>query len=328
MTPEPRAEFFSLRKQWVSMMAHDNPSSIWAILHSQLWDDTAFRTINEAVKMSAECHGGKAHFNGMTFDLLARGYVTMQTMNIRKLIEQNFKDPTREVFSLRRIVKEISDNRNLITRHTFVTVDGYPYDDEASFSAWASQRCPSAGVSVDSIYLEPKDDWSQANSLHKAFDDLSGTNPSSRRRDDLIHPETLKTLSAALETCVPIQTMTHKLIAHNASPNSRAQANSEHLKVTLDAIEKANEALCSVAAFLYCRVLQVGGVAGVPMPQSNHLEFLSDPLVSKAQQKTLRKWWDNRVELVNAWTAADDTLELRLAKFAIPRQDLENARPA
>jgi hypothetical protein len=213
----------------------------------------------------------------------------------------------------------MTKNRNLITRHSFVTVDGYPYNVDASFSTWAQQIRPQDMGRLNSVDPPPGENWFQAKSLHETFDNLSKVVPSSRRPDDLVHHQILKDLSSVLETCSPIRTMTHKLIAHNASPFSKSLASPIDLKISLDAIERANEALCTVAAFLYGRILQVGGVVGVPMSLVSHLEFLTEPLITPEQQKELRNWWSKRTEKVNVWTSADDSLEQRLQKLAHPK---------
>jgi hypothetical protein len=64
--------------------------------------------------------------SGLLAHFLDQGYVATQVLAIRRLL-----DSRKDVFSLRRLLDNITTHQHLITREIYVCNDGLPYDSEA-----------------------------------------------------------------------------------------------------------------------------------------------------------------------------------------------------
>jgi len=62
--------------------------------------------------------------------MLDQGYAATQVLAIRRL-----QDEGSDVFSLQRLLNDIQQQRDMITRENFVAHDGKPYDPDG----WAAQ---------------------------------------------------------------------------------------------------------------------------------------------------------------------------------------------
>src|SRR2546421_12873297 len=99
-----------------------------------------------------------------------------QVLAIRKLL-----DGRKDVFSLRRLLEDISDHRQLITRENYVCHDGLPYDSEA----WQSQA-QNVEAQIWGIEAPGLRRFLGSRVRHEMFDKVSGVLPAAPQREDLI----------------------------------------------------------------------------------------------------------------------------------------------
>ncbi len=112
---EKLALFRLKRSEWVQCLIKDT-FSISKQISNMLWNDMVFRTINEARKLTAKEGSKEIGFNGPLLELFDQGYVTTRVMAIRRLTDPTFYDPKRAVISLPRLVDDMRQYGDLITR--------------------------------------------------------------------------------------------------------------------------------------------------------------------------------------------------------------------
>lgn len=142
----------SLQDQWFSM------------LHSEM----SFRVVRE--------EGAKdpsSMLNApLVVHLLNSGYFLSQVLATRRLL-----DSRKGVISLRRLIDDIRNNRDLITREVYVSFDG---------TAYAPER-PELEIPGLQPAESPISKWNLSRVRQERFDKLSKVFPENRARDDKIH---------------------------------------------------------------------------------------------------------------------------------------------
>lgn len=90
-----------------------------------VWRDVSFRLLSHF----ATSNQGNCLNNAVLGQTVIDGYVTMQVLAIRRLMDNRNSD----VVSLRKLTKDIRRNFHLFTRENFVCFDGLPYDYDAVY---------------------------------------------------------------------------------------------------------------------------------------------------------------------------------------------------
>jgi hypothetical protein len=171
------------RYEWLSWyeLREGEPNTVQQQLISMMFLDLAYRTL-ASVRQSTDQGFAFAAQSGLLAHFLDQGYVAKQVLAIRKLL-----DPRKDVFSLQRLLNDMADHRELITRENYVCHDGLPFDS----AAWQSQ-----------VQGVPELIWGDrapglqkflaSRVRHEMFDRLSGASPPTRQRGDLIKERYLK----------------------------------------------------------------------------------------------------------------------------------------
>lgn len=113
--------------------------------------DLTFRTLSAAAEADPE----SALHSPIIMRGLVQGYAASQGLAVRRLV-----DKSRKTISLRKLLDDIRDQIRLITRENYVSGQGVSYNSDEAFLA------------------------------HAMFDQLAGTQPEARRREDE-NPEAL-----------------------------------------------------------------------------------------------------------------------------------------
>jgi hypothetical protein len=158
-------QFKKKREEWVSWSNGEDPHSIWNQIAALLWDYVLFLTINDLRKEAAQYPAEGIGFNLPLVRFLDAGFVVTQVTGIRRLTERQWGEPTKRVISLRALVADIKDCRELLTREVYLACNGLPYD------------APSGNR--------------ESERAHERFDKLSETSPSKRSREDVVSNEVL-----------------------------------------------------------------------------------------------------------------------------------------
>jgi hypothetical protein len=149
---------------------------------------------------------------------------TTQVIAIRRLIEKPKSNPKWAVISLRRILKDIEDNIDLITRENYICYDGLPYDYESVHKKnLANLPRDGRDVHVGTLPTSGPEAWLTSKRAHRSFDRLSQVDPANRKRTDLIRSEIFEFLEIQIKKCDGIKKYVDKFVAHGAAPEARSE---------------------------------------------------------------------------------------------------------
>ena len=279
---EALAAFRRCRSRWYEWLIGNDDHSISTQITTIVWDDAIFRTINEARRLATQNYSAERGFNTDLIDLLDRGFVTSQVMAIRRLIDSGFHDPRRGVISLARLLNDVETNQALLTREHYICFDGTPYD------APLPERDRAREFTRER--------------MHRTFDRLSGTQPASRSRTDVVQLSVIESVSKSLEACGDLRNYANQFIAHAAEPSARRQRVREQVRITLDALDSAYRAVVRAASFVGLAILFEQSLGEVPQPQYDHLANLDKPMVLPHELDGLHAFWDARVAEMGNWS--------------------------
>lgn len=277
---ESLALFRFKRKEWVRCLINDNYSVFRQISHL-LWNDTVFRSFNEARKLSIEKKDEKIGFNGPLVNLLDEGFVALQIMAIRRLTDPNFYDPNKSVISLLRVINDIGDHLNLFTRENYICFDGSHYDE--------------------SSYDKDCINWFHWEVKQKYFDRLSGTSKRSRSRGDKLDQKFISILRSQLNSCADLRTYANKFIAHTSDNQGKMNLTDKQKNITLDKLDKAYKSIIRTGSFLGAIILYESATGGIPVPQYDQFNNIDKPTIKKESLSELYTFWNNREKEVTSW---------------------------
>jgi hypothetical protein len=277
---EQLALFGLKRTEWKKCLI-DDTSSVSKQIMNMLWNDTVFRTINEARRLAHQRNSDDIGFNGPLLELFDQGYGTSQVMAVRRLTDPNFYDPSKAVISLPRLIQAMKFNSDLITRENYVCYEGTAFE----------------GVSHEKDGIN----WMHWKTKHENFDRLSKVQPDKRTRADKIEKQVFKQLLRELKVCEGLRTYGNKFIAHASDSRNRISLTDSQKKITLQGLDDCYQAIIRVASFIGVVILYEHTLGGVPVPQYDHLENLDKPMVLRDDIEKLDIFWSNRVKEVDGW---------------------------
>ena len=281
------------RYEWLSWyeLRKGEPNTIQQQLFSMMFLDMAYRllasarqSVDQGVTFSAQS-GLLAHF-------LDQGYVATQVLAIRKLL-----DGRKDVFSLRRLLQDMSDHRSLITRENYVCHDGLPYDSEA----WQSQA-HDVEVQIWGIQAPGLGRFLGSHTRHEMFDKLSGVLPVARQREDLIKADVFAKLKKLLmnSKAEKIVLLSHKFFAHAATEDSRGTLAFSGIK--LSDVDEVQRAFVRVERAITDLLLYIAIAREVvPMPPLGMFKGLEHPYASAEAIKNMDTIWDQLTQERNQW---------------------------
>ena len=127
--------FIQKRDEWARCIIGDAPHAVNRQITHILWNDTVFRTFNEARRLTIERNSKKYGFNAPLIRLLDEGFVASQAMSIRRLTDRNFREPEKAVISLVRVIDDIKENLHLVTRENYMCYEySGPHIPDSSLS--------------------------------------------------------------------------------------------------------------------------------------------------------------------------------------------------
>jgi hypothetical protein len=294
--------FRKKRLQWMEWLSGTDPHSISRQIYSMLWDHALFLTVNELRKTAATEPEQGIGFNGPVIRLFDAGFVTTQATTIRRLIEKPKSEPKWAVISLRRVLKDIEQSLDLITRENYVCYDGLPYDYDSAHQHWLSSLpVTKSGVQGGFLPTQGVDAWPMSARVHNNFDILAQVDPQKRTREDRIKIEVLEHLESEINKCENIKKYVDKFIAHAAAPETRAGLSNEEKNITLERLETCHKIIYQVASFISGQLLFESNLGGLPVPQYDHLKNLDKRWVSPKNLEKARKKWDEFAKEVSSW---------------------------
>ncbi|MCP4747991.1 MAG: hypothetical protein GY874_17915 [Desulfobacteraceae bacterium] len=273
-------------------MYGEDPHSISQQIYTILWDYALFLVVNELRKIASEELEREVGFNGPVIRLFDAGFATTQAVAIRKIIEKPKKNPNLAVISLRRLLKDIEDNLDLMTRENYVCYDGLPYDYDLVRRKWLSSFPKNEKIGHSgSLPTYGPTAFPMSDRAHKNFDILAQVNPNKRSKNDLIKIEVFQHLESEIEKCENIKKYVDKFIAHAAAPETRTTLSDNAKRITLENLETCHKIIYEVASFISGQILWESNLGGLPVPQYDHMKNLDKKWsTTKNLKKTYRKW--------------------------------------
>ena len=287
------SEFREKRSAWMDWLERDVHHNIWGQIHSIMWNDAAYRSLNEARRF-ASANNPTASMNGMFGELIDRGYVSTQVLDICKITDRSNNDPKKGVISLQRLLDDIRAHRHLLTRENFVSYDGLPYDYAAAHQTHIDSLTPEERGKARWVSIEGPDGWSTSERMHNAFDALTGIAADKRTRTDLIHEDVFKTVETWFDAPILKKLRTHrnKFIGHAADENSRQIEPLDRFGLSLDEIAEAQHIVIRIATTIGSNILFDTALGGpVPTPQFNVFENLEMPVIPAVNMEEIQDWW-------------------------------------
>ena len=312
--------FRKIRMKWIEWLHGEDPHSISRQISSMLWDYALFISVNELRRIASEEPERGVGFNGPVIRLFDAGFATTQAVTIRRLIEKPQKSPKWAVISLRRVLYEIEDNLDLMTRENCVCYDGLPYDFDLVHRKWLSSLpVTENGIHSGSLPAYGPNAFYISERVHKNFDILSQVQPEKRARDDKIKIEVLEHLENEITKCENVKKYVDKFIAHAAAPETRVPLSDEDKGITLDRLESYHKIIYQVTSFISGQILWESNLGGLPTPQYDHMKHLDKKWTTTKNLERAHKKWDEYKKEVSKW----DTTPLWPPNFKIDTEGNE-----
>ena len=279
--------------KWYRWLRTDTHHALWKQIYSMLIEDLTFRTLSAAAEADPE---SALHSPILARGLIA-GYAAMQGLAIRRLV-----DIDRKVISLRRLVVEIQNSRDLLTREVYVAGNGLPYGpDEALQKALASGLvegfwAPNTGPTAFLPSMQ----------AHAIFDMLSGMRPESRSRDDLIPEALFKRLTEWLSDSdiEAVVDWSNNLVAHAADQERNQRLDLASLRPTMGTVASAQRRLVRTAEVISADILH-GPIHGSLVPVFQYSQFvkLDRAMHDKKAVKVAHQRWSELAKDRDQWTS-------------------------
>lgn len=298
------------RCEWLNQLTGDTNHAICEQISAMLWNNAMFQMINESRRLSGLEKGYKSSAqNGAIAQFVDQGFVAMQTLSIRRLMDRAAPRPERQVISLRRLLDDIKDHHHLITRENFISYDGLPYNTECAERSYIESALNRTEKEFQIIGLPTTRSkaWSVSKTNHEHFDKLSGVDSNSRSRKDLIKNDVFDKIEALLVASGwrDIAEFSNKFIAHAADEHSRSTLLDNQYGFSLNRLERCHKAICLATAAIHGSILWEGTLGFFPVLQYDHLEHLDAAWLRSQDIAALSAFWDSHVENVESWIEED-----------------------
>ena len=189
---ESLAVFRNKMRRWHQILTGDDIHSIFNQIQDMIWNDTVYRTFNEARRLSEETNDPSTGLPGTIIELLDLSFLVSQTMAIRRLTDSHEWRPERAVHSLPSLVEEIKESKSFFSRENYVCYDGIPFE---------GGKLPHPLGREHSL-------------RHSVFDLISCTDKDHRNRYDKINEKIFKEIQREISKADLIRTYSNKFVAH------------------------------------------------------------------------------------------------------------------
>jgi len=199
------ADYLAKRAEWLSWYetGAGESNSLQDQWFAMLLSEMSFRVVRD--------EGAKDPTSILNVPLVAHllnsGYYSSQVLATRRLL-----DPRNDVISLRRLIDNLRENRDLITREVYVSFDGTAYAPEL----------PEQDIPGLQPAESPLSEWIRSRDRHERFDKLSNVLPGNRARDNKIDESVLLMMDGWIESpaASKLITISHKYLAHAAQQST------------------------------------------------------------------------------------------------------------
>jgi hypothetical protein len=256
-----------------------------------IWNAAAFRMINEARRHAPQNQHGAPCVNALLHALLDRCFFESQMLAVRRQLDDDGLRGKRGVFSLRSLLDDLSEHRAILTRKNFFASARSVMDIDAAI-AWEKAEFQKmieegSGSGWQSMAADPL----SIRQLHETFDELSGVAATDRSPSDVVSEDVFVGLQYQVSRIAKFIEPVNKLLAHAATPESRAFLPPEELDVTLGDLWHAHEIICRCCQFIDRFLLRQTSHRFLPLPGADVLAHLEIPLAEDRSKSVLRDAW-------------------------------------
>ena len=290
--------------KWWRWLKTDKHHALWPQIYSMILEDLTFRTLAAAAEADKE--------SALHCPILARGllqgYAATQGLSIRRLV-----DMTKNVISLRRLLTDIRNNLQLLTRENYVSGGGLPFDPDGAMHEYL------ASVGTDGFWAPNTGKMAFAPSMqaHGVFDQLAGSAPGSRSRGDRIPKRVIDTLEAwlTMKEIDEVVDWSNKRIAHAADEAAHQGVDFFTLTPTTSKIATAQRQIVRTAEVISAYILR-GPIHGSLVPVFQYSQFHRFEMIVRDQKviKIAQERWYELAQERDRWT--DDVLRALAAEAA------------
>ena len=299
-------EFREKRKQWIDWLFGEDHHSIQKQIDSMLHFHFLSLCINNLGELAENEPNEGVGFNEDVMWLFDLGFITVQSIAIRRITDKPEENPNKSINSLHRILKDIKNYSQLINRENYVCYDGFPYDYEAVENKWRTNLLQNNNKSL--IVAPPRcgpEAFSNSQDLHENFDRLSKTDPNNRKRTDLINIEQIEHLENKLKGNADInyiRELTNKYIAHAADPANRKEFDKKRHGEVLDKMQNSIKIIFQVANFISQQLLYQSNCGGLQGP-IGVTKNLDKGWGTKENIQKVSDQWPGFQDKVNKWNS-------------------------
>ncbi|OHB67190.1 MAG: hypothetical protein A2Y77_07460 [Planctomycetes bacterium RBG_13_62_9] len=271
-------------EEWGEWLCGGDVHSIQQQIFRMMWNAAVFNLIRKARELALEDGKGEVQHNWAISQFILTAYFETQSITIRRLLDKGSPrgNKNREVYSLWRLLTDIENNCDLLTRENILTNTGCPYDYESALSELHQRDISGPELARISFSEE----------MHGRIDSLTATGASSRKPDDTVKPEAIEILTRRLSQCQEMCDYVNKFVAHPATPESRRKKKADDIRITLGKISEAHRILCQTAAFIATNVLGEHFDHFVVESARDVFENLTIPFASEEVLAQLHEEWD------------------------------------
>lgn len=279
---EHLALFREKLSRWKECATGGDVHSVQNQIANLLWDDTVFRTFNEARRLSEETADPSTGLPGTMIELLDKNFMDSQVMAIRRLTDSQYRDPRRVVVSLPTLVAEVKEAVHLYSRENYVCYDGIPYaeaaTDDERVRAMVSGR-------------------------HHDYDRLAGCSSDGRSRHDRVKPTIFNDFAQEQAEFEILKAYANKYLAHAADPANRGRAQEVLDEISLCRFHKCYRALFRIVS-VFGLLIDERILCEVPGPpsQGDQLRNWDRPIITGADRDKLYQYWRDREYEIDRWS--------------------------
>lgn len=292
-------QFRQKRREWLDLYEGDPDHNIRKQINDLMWSDAVFRALNHARSFGSEDQRTASH-NRALAEFIDNGYVASQALAISKLTDPWNRDLSKNVVSLPRLLRDIRENLELITREHFICFDGLPYDYEKVKQRYYANLTPDELRAISYLPRSGPEAFGTSEVWHRAFDRYARSN--SRSRGDLIDLEILDRLDAVLKesSIKKIRIFRNKYVGHAADRISRTGHALEKLGFSLNDFADAQRRIIIVAEVIG---MFLGTTVANPIATAQYdvFEFIDRPIAAQTDTEALNALWDHLETSRDEW---------------------------
>lgn len=298
--PVPDAKFKRLVTQWAKELGDPlgvgtgpDQHCINYQIYTMLLDVGTFRMVKRAVELSSD-EKNQLPRNTLFHRFIVNHYIQVQIISLRKLTEPRKKPSKKKdtsVYSLNALVREISENRQLFTRHNMFGVRGMCLDAEACAANERSRELAIPLGTVSSVHIERSHDAYWVRDMHSKFNELAGFDAHRTAPDDRLPDALFDYLIDETEWLSWPYDYSNKYVAHAARDSSRRELPEEHRTLSFEKMNLTIERLCKLVSFVDTCLVRHTSTYYLPTITGDPCEYMDRPLVESQHLDDLRREW-------------------------------------